>query len=77
MALIQVRGISANAHARLKTRAASEGKSLSEYLRLELEHLANLPSLDEVLKRVGSRKPVGGEPAAEAIGAERRRREAA
>ncbi len=74
MAVIQIRGVSDIVHARLKSRAASEGQSLSEYLRIELEHLANLTSLDEALMRVGSRKPVGGMAATQAIDAERRLR---
>jgi predicted nucleotidyltransferase len=61
---------------RLKARAALEGRSLSEYLRLELEELAALPSLDEVLERVATREVVGGEPAAESIRAGRNARDA-
>lgn len=74
MAVIQIRGVPERARQRLKARAALEGKSLSEYLRLELEELARLPTLEEIVDRVASREPVGGEPAAEAIRAERRRR---
>jgi antitoxin FitA len=74
MATIQIRGVSAQAHRRLKARAALEGKSLSEYLRVEIEHLAELPTLDEVLERVAQRDPVGGEPAASAIQEERKSR---
>ena len=69
--LIQIRGVSEETHRRLKARAALEGQSLSEYLRLELEQLASLPTLDELLDRVGSRPPVTGEPGAEAVRAER------
>ena len=76
MSTIQVRGISANAHRRLKARAKSEGKSLTEYLREELERLAELPSLEEMLARVASREPVGGEGAAADIRAARAEREA-
>jgi len=67
MAIIQIRGVSEEAHRRLKARAASAGQSLSEYLRIEVEQLAELPTLDEILDRVASRKPVGGEAAAEAL----------
>ena len=74
--MVQVRGVSDAAHRRLKARAALEGKSLSEYLRLELEELAALPSVEEMLERVGTREPVGGEPAAESIRAERKRGDA-
>ena len=67
MAVIQIRGVSEAAHRRLKARAALAGQSLSEYLRVEIEHLAALPTLDEILDRVAGREPVGGEPAAESI----------
>lgn len=72
--MIQIRGVSQQAHRRLKARAALEGKSLSEYLRVELEQLAELPTLEEVLERVSGREEVGGEPAAEAIRAGRAER---
>ena len=77
MPVIQVRGVSSDAHRRLKARAALAGQSLSEYLRLEIEHIAALPTLDEVLDRVASLEPIEGEPAAEAIRAEREARGAA
>lgn len=77
MATIQVRGVSDEGHRRLKARAALEGKSLSEYLRAEIEHLAALPTLEEILERVGGRMPVGGEAAADALRAERDSRGAA
>jgi antitoxin FitA len=77
MAMIQVRDVSAAAHRRLKARAALEGRSLSELCRLELEQLAALPSLDEILARVAEREAVGGESGADAIRAGRRGRGAA
>ena len=77
MAVIQVRGVSDQAHKRLKDRAAREGKSLSEYLRIELERLAALPTLEEMLERVAARKPVDlGQPAAELIRQQREARDA-
>jgi antitoxin FitA len=78
MPMIQIRGVSEDAHRRLKARAALEGKSLSEYLRLEVERLAALPTMEEMIERVGAREPVDlGEPAAEVIRSERRARDAA
>jgi plasmid stability protein len=78
MPMIQIRGVSEDAHRRLKARAALEGKSLSEYLRLEVERLAALPTMEEMIERVGAREPVDlGEPAAELIRRERRARHAA
>jgi antitoxin FitA len=76
MPIIQVRGISAKAHRRLKAKASKEGKSLSEYLRGELEHLAEQPSLDDWLERVASREPVPGVSAAEDIRAAREEHDA-
>lgn len=76
MSIIQVRGVSVRAHTRLKTKAGREGKSLSEYLRAELEQLAELPTLEEALARVASRKPVGGEGGAAAVRAGRAERDA-
>lgn len=76
MPIVQVRGISAKAHRQLKAKARKEGKSLSEYLRGELEQLAGQPSLDDWLERVASREPVPGVSAAEDIRAAREERDA-
>jgi antitoxin FitA len=77
MAMIQVRGVSDEAHRRLKARAALNGQSLSEYLRLELERIAELPTMEEMLERVGSREPVElSVPAAETIRRVREERDA-
>ncbi len=76
MSIIQVRGVSARTHKKLKAKAGKEGKSLSEYLRTELEQLAEQPTIDEWLERVGSRTPVRGESGAEAVRAARAEREA-
>ncbi len=75
MAIIQVRGVSARAHKQLKAKAGKDGKSLSEYLRSELENLADQPTIDEWLDRVASRAPVRGEGAADAVRAARAERE--
>jgi hypothetical protein len=72
--MIQVRDVSEEAHRRLKARAALAGMSLSEYLRVELERLASLPTLDEMLDRIGRRAPVDGIGAAEALRLEREER---
>lgn len=74
--MIQVRDVSEEAHRRLKARAALAGMSLSEYVRIELERLASLPTLDEMLDRVSQREPVAGMGAAEALRLEREAREA-
>jgi antitoxin FitA len=77
MSMIQVRGVSDQAHRRLKARAALEGRSLSEYLRLELERIAALPTMEEMIERVAAREPVDlEESATEVIRRERRSRDA-
>jgi hypothetical protein len=75
--VVQIRDLSDAAHRRLKARAALNGQSLSEYLRLELERVASLPTLEEMLERVSRRAPVSGEPGADAVRAGRRARDAA
>ncbi len=77
MALVQVRGVSEGTHRRLKRRAASRGQSLSEYLRSELEELAERPTVEEMAKRIAKLEPVGGETGAEAVRAGREEREPA
>jgi antitoxin FitA len=77
MSMIQVRGVSDQAHRRLKARAALEGRSLSEYLRLELERIAALPTMEEMIERVAAREPVDlEESATEVLRRERRSRDA-
>ena len=75
MSIIQVRGVSARTHKRLKVKAGKEGMSLSEYLRREMEQLAEQPTIEEWLDRVASREPVHGESGAAAIRAARAERD--
>ena len=56
--LIQVRDVPDEVHRKLKARAAREGVSLSEYLRTELQRVAESPTPEELLARLRSRKPV-------------------
>ena len=44
----------------LAARAALQGKSMQEYLRAELEHLAARPSVERVLERIRERKATAG-----------------
>lgn len=73
--MLQIRGVSTQAHRRLKARAALEGKSLSEYLRAEIEGLAELPTLEEMAERIAAHPPVSGMSGAAAVRAGRRDRE--
>ena len=66
--MIQIRHVPASVHRKLKQRAAAADKSLSDYLREELERMASQPTLEEVLARIkrgppGPRLPPGDSPA--------------
>ncbi|MGZ4139761.1 MAG: FitA-like ribbon-helix-helix domain-containing protein [Actinomycetota bacterium] len=52
---IRIRNVPADVYETLKLRAAGAGLSLSEYLRRELERMADRPSIAEVLARAGGR----------------------
>ncbi|HUA19271.1 MAG TPA: hypothetical protein VMB25_11045 [Bryobacteraceae bacterium] len=56
--MIQVRNVPDPLHRKLKSRAALEGISLSEYLLKELERVAERPTLRELTERIHSRAPV-------------------
>lgn len=56
--MIQVRNVPDTLHRRLKTRAASEGLSLSDYLLREIEEVAERPTMKELAERIASRTPV-------------------
>ncbi len=75
MGVIQVRGVSDEAHRRLKERAAEEGLSLSEFLRQELEEIARGMTLSEWNAWVDSREPVTGVSGAELVREAREERE--
>ena len=72
--MIQIRNVPLALHRRLKARAASEGKSLSDYLLEELRRTAERPTMEELRQRIASRARVElAQPAAESIRAERPR----
>jgi plasmid stability protein len=56
--LVQVRDLPVSAHRALKARAATEGRTLSAYLRRELIALAERPSPDELWERISAREVV-------------------
>ena len=75
MKMIQIRNVPDSLHRVLKARAALEGKSLSDYLRAEIERTAQRPTIAELRRRLDSRAPVRpAQPAAEALRAERESR---
>jgi len=70
--MIQIRNMPDEMHRVLKSRAAAQGMSLSDYLLQELRKSAEVPTIDEWLARVRNREPVQMDVSAEeAIRAER------
>lgn len=53
---VLVRGLPDEVHASLQRRAETEGKSLQQYLASELTRIANTPTLNDVLDRIGRRR---------------------
>jgi len=56
--MIQVRNVPEALHRSLKSRAASAGMSLSDYLLGELKEIAARPTLAEFRERLHARVPV-------------------
>jgi antitoxin FitA len=70
--MVQIRNVPSELHRELKARAALEGMSLSDYLLRELRQALDRPTLEEMRKRLASRRPVRLRPApAAAVRAER------
>lgn len=57
---VQIRNLDDATYAKLRSRAAADGMSLSQYLRRELEHLASLATMAEVLERTDRWRAEGG-----------------
>ena len=73
--MVQIRNVPEALHRRLKSRAALEGRSLSDYLLAELRRVAERPSLAEMRERLEKRPATDPHPAPEeAIRAERNSR---
>jgi plasmid stability protein len=56
--MIQVRNVPAELHRKLKSRAALQGMSLSDYLLREIQQIAERPTLQELAARLDTRTPV-------------------
>ena len=70
--MIQIRNVPDRLHRKLKSRAALEGRSLSEYLLEEIRRSAERPTLRELRERLEGRSPVTPSvPPAEAVREER------
>jgi plasmid stability protein len=75
MSMIQIRNVPDQLHRELKSRAALNGMTLSDYLLGELRSLAVRPTMREWLAKAESLESVeSDETPAEAIRAERERR---
>ena len=73
--MIQIRNVPDGLHRALRARAAQAGMSLSDYLRLELEQLAERTPVSELRYRLAKLAPAAvKEPPAEAVRRERDRR---
>jgi antitoxin FitA len=60
--MIQLRHVPDAIHRTLKARAASEGKSLSDYILEELRRTTERPTLAEMLERLKSRSAENPSP---------------
>ena len=56
--MIQVRDVPDSVHSLLKARAAREGISLSDFIKRELERVAERPSMQEWLDLTRQAKPI-------------------
>jgi len=56
--MIQIRNVPDDIHRALKVRAAEAGMSLSDYLLAEVREIAGRPTLEELVTRLGRRRPV-------------------
>ena len=56
--MIQIRDVPERLHITLKVRAAREGMSLSDYLKRELERVAERPTMREWLELTRQAEPI-------------------
>jgi plasmid stability protein len=56
--MIQIRDVPDSVHGTLKSRAAREGMSLSDFIKRELERVAERPTMQEWLERTQHAKPI-------------------
>jgi plasmid stability protein len=56
--MIQLRNVPDALHHKLKARAAMAGMSLSDYLLGEIKHIADRPTMAEMVERLKKREPV-------------------
>ena len=56
--MVQIKDVPDQVHGVLKARAAREGMSLSDFIKRELAHIAEKPSMKEWLDLVRQDKPI-------------------
>jgi plasmid stability protein len=56
--MIQIRDVPEDLHRRLKSLAALQGMSLSDYLKQELQAIAEMPTIEELAARIAELPPV-------------------
>ena len=56
--MIQIRDVQGSVRRTLKSRAAREGMSLSDFIKRELEHVAERPTMQEWLERTQQAKRI-------------------
>jgi antitoxin FitA len=56
--MIQLRNVPEDLHRSLKSRAATAGMSLSDYLLAEIRHIAERPTVAELRERLSRRRRV-------------------
>jgi plasmid stability protein len=59
MGLIQIRDVPEDVHRTLKSRAAAEGRSLSDYVLTEVTRIARTPTPEELDERIRARGAAG------------------
>ena len=70
--MIQIRNVPEDLHRTLKARAARAGQSLSDYLLKEVEAIAAVPTMEEMVERLRNRPPITlSESPEDAVRAER------
>jgi plasmid stability protein len=62
--MIQVRDVPEHVHGTLKSRAAREGMSLSDFIKRELERVVERPTMQEWLELTQRAKPIPAKIAA-------------
>lgn len=71
MSTMQIRNVPDEVSRELKVRAAASGRSLSEYLLVELTRIAQRPTLEQALANVRGSTPRDLTPAVDVLADER------